>query len=52
MAAQAVPEYQGRSASGLQWPITGPVDAPEKRASVMKAMVRPNSASGLMASLV
>ena len=39
-------------ASGLQWPMTGPVDAPEKRPSVMRAMLRPSSLSELMASLV
>ena len=31
---------------------TGPVDAPEKRPSVIRAMARPNSLSVLMASLV
>ncbi len=28
-----------RSASGATWPITRPTDPPEKRASVMSAMV-------------
>ena len=35
-----------------QWPITGPVEAPEKRPSVINAIERPSSLSELMASLV
>ena len=40
------------TASGLQCPITGPVEAPEKRPSVMRAMLFPSSLSLLMASEV
>ena len=39
-------------ASGLQWPMTGPVEAPEKRPSVMRAMLLPSSLSEEMASEV
>ena len=40
----------GIAASGEQCPMTGPVEAPEKRPSVMSAMERPSSLSELMAS--
>ena len=40
------------TASGLQWPMTGPVEAPEKRPSVISAMLFPSSLSLLIASEV
>lgn len=40
------------AASGETWPIDGPVEAPEKRPSVIRAMERPNSLSEEMASEV
>ena len=40
------------AASGETWPMEGPVEAPEKRPSVMRAMERPSSGSEEMASEV
>ena len=39
------------AASGETWPMAGPVDAPEKRPSVIRAIERPSSLSDEIASV-